>query len=64
MSKLNFPFTEGEFYIDIHDNRSSRPWAIWQSTKYGPRQFDIYITREQAEIAAKHYDLTMVDKPE
>ena len=57
---------EAVFYIDLHDQKhtKSRPWAIFEVTKYGPKQFDIYITKEQAETAAKLYGLTISDKPE
>lgn len=54
------------FYIDLHHNKHTafRPWAILEMTKYGPKQFDIYFTKEAAETAAKHYGLTIVDKHE
>lgn len=52
------------FYIDQHGDKSiARSWAILEMTKYGPKQFDIYFTKEQAETAAKHYGLTITDKP-
>ena len=57
---------EGVFYIDLHGNKHtvSRPWAILEHTKYGPKQFDIYFTKEDAERAAKMYNITIVDKSE
>ena len=53
------------FYIDLHNQKHtvSRPWAILEMTKWGPKQFDIYFTKEQAESAAKLHGLTIVDKP-
>jgi hypothetical protein len=53
------------FYIDLHQNKATnfRPWAILEMTKYGPKCFDIYFTKEAAETAAKVYGLTIVDKP-
>ena len=63
MIKLNCTLESDEFYIDLYDNSSHRPWAILEMTKYGPRQFDIYLTKEQAETAAKHYGLKIIDKP-
>lgn len=65
MIKLNCTLESDEFYIDLHGNKHTvhRPWAILEMTKYGPRQFDIYFTKEQAETAAKHYGLKIVDKP-
>ena len=53
------------FYIDLHGNKltTTRPWAILEVTKYGPKQFDVYITKEQAETAAKLYGLTISNKP-
>lgn len=54
-----------EFYIDLHNSKHTnfRPWAILEMTKWGPKQFDIYFTKEDAETAAKVYGLTIVDKP-
>ena len=65
MIQLNCVGKDSVFYIELHGNNltNSRPWAILEMTKYGPKQFDIYFTKEQAETAAKHYGLTIVDKP-
>jgi len=54
------------FYIDLHNQTHTnfRPWAILEMTKWGPKQFDIYHTKEQAETAAKLYGITIVDDPE
>lgn len=54
------------FYIGLHNQKHTvlRPWAIMEMTKYGPKQFDIYFSKEQAELAAKIHGLTIVDKPE
>ena len=56
---------DAKFYIDLHGSEHTiyRPWAILEMTKYGPKCFDIYFTKEQAETAAKHYGLTITDKP-
>ena len=56
---------DAKFYIDLHGSKHTiyRPWAILEMTKYGPKCFDIYFTKEQAETAAKHYGLTITDKP-
>lgn len=67
MSKFNYPFTEGEFYISLHEIKglNYRPWGILQiMEKYKFRLFDVYKTKEQAETAAKGFGLTIVDKPE
>jgi hypothetical protein len=66
MVQLNCVSKDSVFYIDLHHNKHTayRPWAILEMTKYGPRQFDIYFTKEAAEIAANQYGLTIVDKPD
>ena len=66
MIQLNCIGKDSVFYIDLHSNKHTvtRPWAILEMTKYGPRQFDIYFTKEAAETAAKAYGLTIVDKPD
>ena len=55
---------ETKFYIGLHNQKHTvgRPWAIYEKTKYGPKQFDIYFTKEQAEIAAKLYGLTISEE--
>lgn len=64
MIRLNCIKEDSVFYIEQHgDKRAARSWAILEPTKYGPKQFDTYFTKEQAETAAKHYGLTMIDKP-
>lgn len=52
---------DSKFYIDKHDMKyvSYRPWAILEPTKYGPKVFDIFYTKEQAETAAKCHGLTI-----
>ena len=57
---------DGIFYIDLHGHKltTSRPWAILEHTKYGPKQFDIYFTKEAAERAAKIFGIKIVDKTE
>lgn len=54
------------FYIDLHNQTHTnfRPWAILEMTKWGPKQFDIYHTKERAETAANLYGITIVDDPE
>lgn len=58
-NSMHFPFMQGKFYIDKHTLRynTAREWAILQDTKYGPKLFDTYFTKEQAETAAKYYNL-------
>jgi hypothetical protein len=53
------------FYIDLHNQTHTniRPWAILEITKWGPRQFDIYVTKEQAETAANLYGIIIIDNP-
>lgn len=55
---------EAKFYIGLHNQKHTvlRPWAILEVTKYGPKQFDIYFTKEQAETAAKLYGLTISEE--
>lgn len=66
MSDLISLNKDSVFYIDLHHNKHTnfRPWAILEMTKWGPKQFDIYFTKESAERAAKLHGLTIVDKPE
>lgn len=66
MSDLISLNKDSVFYIDLHGNKLTnfRPWAILEMTKWGPKQFDIYFTKEAAERAAKLHGLTIVDKPE
>ena len=54
------------FYIDLHGNRNTfaRPWAILEMTKFGPKLFDIYRTKEDAERAAKTFDIKISEKSE
>lgn len=55
---------EAIFYIGLHHQKHTmgRPWAIFEMTKYGPKQFDVYITKDQAENAAKFMGLNIVEK--
>lgn len=59
---MDFPFLEGEFYIDRTklNYSTAREWSIVQDTKYGPKLFDTYYTKEQAEIAARHYGIKII----
>ena len=57
---------ESVYYVDLHNQKHTvtRPWAILEMTKWGPKQFDIYFTKEDAERAAKVHGLKIVDKSE
>ena len=54
------------FYIGLHNQKHTygRPWAIFEMTNHGPKQFDVYVSKEQAETAAKQYGLVISDKPD
>jgi hypothetical protein len=56
---------EATFYIDLHNQKHTvgRPWAILEVTKYGPKQFDVYLSKEHAENAAKLYGISISEKP-
>lgn len=54
-------YEESVYYIALHNQKHTvtRPWAILEDTKWGPRQFDIYYTKEAAEKAAKLHGLKL-----